>query len=90
MVRIHDVVHFLPSNTANNESQVLHKRKPVLTIPHPDNLTDNTEVWLVSSPTTVKSSDTLQVWVLRGTNEIFTDYEKFIKRYVRNINVIMN
>lgn len=27
-------------------------------------------------------ADTTQVWVMKMTNEIFTDYEKYLERYV--------
>ncbi|CAK4020367.1 Hypothetical predicted protein [Lecanosticta acicola] len=49
---------------ANNESQVLNKRKPVHFIPNPTNISDNAEVY-----------------IMRGTNEVFTDYEKYLKRF---------
>ena len=30
-----------------------------------------------------------QVYVMRGTNEVFTDYEKYLKRYARLASLIL-
>ncbi|KAK4502393.1 hypothetical protein PRZ48_005818 [Zasmidium cellare] len=51
-------------HVANNETQVLNKRKPVHLIPNPTNIPDHAEVY-----------------VMKGTDEVFTDYEKYLKRF---------
>ena len=47
---------------------VLKGRKPVVYLPLPKDITDNTEVF-----------------EMRGTGEVFTDYESYLKRYVHQI-----
>jgi len=47
---------------------VLKGRKPVVYLPVPKDITDNTEVF-----------------EMRGTGEVFMDYESYLKRYVHLI-----
>ncbi|WPB05108.1 uncharacterized protein RHO25_009758 [Cercospora beticola] len=54
----------LSGRVANNETQVLNKRKPVNLITATPDVPDNVEVY-----------------VMKGTNEVFTDYEKYLKRF---------
>lgn len=71
---------------ANNETQVLNKRKPVAQIPTPPDVSDHAEVRATDNracqAATISDADAHQVYVMKGTNEVFTDYEKYLKRYV--------
>ena len=74
----------LSGRVANSETQVLNKRKPVNLIAATPDVPDNVEVrykpswrlrfWLTRA---------YQVYVMKGTNEVFTDYEKYLKRYAQ-------
>lgn len=74
----------LPGRVANSETQVLNKRKPVNLITATPDVADNVEVrykpsWRLRSWLT----RACQVYVMKGTNEVFTDYEKYLKRYAQ-------
>ena len=69
--------------TANSSVKVLYKRKPVTLAP-PPHIEKNTDVHLTTTtlPSQKKESDArMQIWVMPKSEEIFTDYDSYLRRY---------
>lgn len=73
--------HNMRTNT--EDEQVLFKRKPITIHPPQTNIPDNAEVGTrMQEARELGLTLPSQVWVMKGTNEVFADYEKYLKRSV--------